>query len=514
MTLSIRHRLIILALSGALLALIVGGAAYLGLKKSQHYSALLEDSALAVRAAMNADMKHDNTRAEIMRGALAAQAGDLAQVHEVQQAVATNVQALLDSLASAESKAPTPASRAAMATSIPVARLYAEAAIQAIAAIQQQPQATAAALVAFDQSFHTLETALDTSADAIEEGATQIKDETSAASADVMRSMLVVVVSGLSGLLIFSVWTIRAILKPLAGLQAAVRHLNADDGDLSRRLPSSSAAEFRDLSLQFNGFLEKIAGVVGHVQGSARTISCASTQIAGGNQDLSKRTEQTSANLQQAASSLEQITTSVQLSADAAQRACGLADKASDVAARGGEDVSRVVSTMEEINTASRKISDITGVIDGIAFQTNILALNAAVEAARAGEEGRGFAVVASEVRMLARRSAEAAREIKTLINTSVEKVEAGGAYVRDAGATMAEIVASVKRVSTTINEITQATTEQRNGIVLVNEAVNDLDRTTQQNAALVEQTAAAAQEMAQQAQSLATTVNVFRTVA
>jgi methyl-accepting chemotaxis protein len=250
------------------------------------------------------------------------------------------------------------------------------------------------------------------------------------------------------------------------------------------------------------------------VQSSARTISQASAQIADGNQDLSKRTEETSSNLQQAASSMEQITATVRLSADAAQRACGLADTASDVAARGGEVVSRVVSTMEEINTASRKISDIISVIDGIAFQTNILALNAAVEAARAGEEGRGFAVVASEVRTLARRSAEAAREIKALINTSVEKVEAGGAYVQDAGATMAEIVASVKRVSTTINEITLATTEQRNGIVLVNEAVNDLDRTTQQNAALVEQTSAAAQEMAQQAQKLAATVNVFRTLA
>jgi len=514
MTLSIRHRLIILAFSGALLSCIVGAAAFLGLQKSQHFSLLLEQSAMAVRATMNADMKHDNTRAEIMRAALAAQAGDMAQVDDGQKAIATNVQTLLDSLATAMSNAPTSASRAALAAAIPEAQRYAEAALQAVGTIKQQPQASAAALAKFDKSFHALENALGTSADAIEQAATQIKDDTHAAGANALHTMLAVVVSGLSGLVIFSLWTIRSILTPLTGLQEAVRNLNDDDGDLSRRLPSSSAAEFRDLALQFNAFLDKIAGVVGHVQSSARTISQASAQIADGNQDLSKRTEETSSNLQQAASSMEQITATVRLSADAAQRACGLADTASDVAARGGEVVSRVVSTMEEINTASRKISDIISVIDGIAFQTNILALNAAVEAARAGEEGRGFAVVASEVRTLARRSAEAAREIKALINTSVEKVEAGGAYVQDAGATMAEIVASVKRVSTTINEITLATTEQRNGIVLVNEAVNDLDRTTQQNAALVEQTSAAAQEMAQQAQKLAATVNVFRTLA
>jgi methyl-accepting chemotaxis protein len=237
-------------------------------------------------------------------------------------------------------------------------------------------------------------------------------------------------------------------------------------------------------------------------------------QMAAGNQELSKRTDLSSSSLQQAAASVEQITVTMRHSADSARQANELASSASAVAAKGGDAVSRVVTTMDEINVASRKISDIISVIDGIAFQTNILALNAAVEAARAGEQGRGFAVVAAEVRSLAQRSAEAAREIKGLIGTSVQKVEAGGQYVKDAGNTMGEIVASVKRVSSMIHEITNAATEQSAGISLVNDTVNGLDRSTQQNAALVEQTAAAAGQMAEQAKALAQTVSVFRTAA
>ena len=210
---------------------------------------------------------------------------------------------------------------------------------------------------------------------------------------------------------------------------------------------------------------------------------------------------------------MEQITATVKQSTDSARQANVLAVSASQVAAKGGEAVSRVVSTMDEINVASKKISDIIGVIDGIAFQTNILALNAAVEAARAGEQGRGFAVVAGEVRVLAQRSAEAAKEIKTLIGTSVEKVEAGSQLVRDAGATMDEIVTSVGRVSSMIQEITHAAAEQGAGIMVVNDTVTQLDSTTQQNTALVEETAAVAQELSQQARILEQTVSAFKPV-
>ncbi|MET0519750.1 MAG: methyl-accepting chemotaxis protein [Burkholderiaceae bacterium] len=247
------------------------------------------------------------------------------------------------------------------------------------------------------------------------------------------------------------------------------------------------------------------------VRGVADGISTASTQIASGNLDLSSRTEQTASNLQQTAGSMEELTGTVTQTADSARTASQLASSASEAAAQGGVVVGQVVATMDEINTSSKKINDIIGTIDGIAFQTNILALNAAVEAARAGEQGRGFAVVASEVRSLAQRSAEAAKEIKTLIGASVDRVEAGSQLVQQAGTSMNDIVARVQRVSDIIGEITVASSEQSQGIGQVNVAVSQLDQMTQQNAALVEQSSAAAESLREQAGKLADVVGTFR---
>ncbi|MBT9503433.1 MAG: MCP four helix bundle domain-containing protein [Burkholderiaceae bacterium] len=256
---------------------------------------------------------------------------------------------------------------------------------------------------------------------------------------------------------------------------------------------------------------QSLQRLVGEVRSSADHIRTASVEIASGNQDLSSRTEQTASNLQQTASSMQQLTATVRQSADAARTANQLASSAAEVASRGGNVVSQVVTTMDEINTSSKKISDIIGVIDGIAFQTNILALNAAVEAARAGEQGRGFAVVAGEVRSLAQRSAEAAKEIKTLIGASVERVETGARLVQDAGTTMNEIVASVQRVTDIMGEITAAASEQSEGIGSVNQSVSQLDQMTQQNAALVEESAAAAESLKEQAQRLGQVVDQFQ---
>ncbi|TNF60073.1 MAG: chemotaxis protein [Burkholderiales bacterium] len=280
-------------------------------------------------------------------------------------------------------------------------------------------------------------------------------------------------------------------------------------GDLTGQIPQAQHPQ--SLMGALAGMQTSMRELVSQVQQTSGHIETASTEIAVGNQDLSARTEAAASNLQQTAASMEELTSTVRSSAQAAQQANQLAASAADVAARGGRVVGNVVSTMEEINQSSRKISDIIGVIDGIAFQTNILALNAAVEAARAGEQGRGFAVVAGEVRSLAQRSANAAKEIKGLIGTSVEKVEAGSHLVSEAGQTMNEIVGSVQRVSDIIGEITAAAGEQSAGIAQVNTAVTHLDQMTQQNAALVEQSAAAAASMKQQALRLAQVVGTFR---
>jgi methyl-accepting chemotaxis protein-2 (aspartate sensor receptor) len=304
----------------------------------------------------------------------------------------------------------------------------------------------------------------------------------------------------------------RNVSAPLKELTNAVT--TVAQGDLTQAFQSERRDEVGNLVREVENMRQNFLAMMRQLRGAADNIGTASVEIATGNQDLSARTEQTASNLQQTAASMEQLTSTVRQSADAARQANQLAASAAEIAQRGGSVVSQVVTTMDEINTSSKKINDIIGVIDGIAFQTNILALNAAVEAARAGEQGRGFAVVAGEVRNLAQRSAQAAKEIKGLIGASVEKVETGSKLVADAGQTMSEIVGSVQRVTDIIGEITAAAGEQSDGIGQVNTAVSQLDQMTQQNAALVEESAAAAQSLKDQAGRLAALVGRFRTAA
>jgi len=318
--------------------------------------------------------------------------------------------------------------------------------------------------------------------------------------------MLVLVIGILSG----AAWLIRTIRQPL--LQANAIAARIAKGDLSSPIDTSRGDEFGDLMKSLATMSQSLGHMVNQVRQSTNNIANASADIASGNSELAQRTEQTSYNLQSTAMSMGNLTQAVQVSADHARQANTLAANASSVAERGGEVVRQVVTTMEDINISSRKIADIIGVIDSIAFQTNILALNAAVEAARAGEQGRGFAVVASEVRSLAGRSAEAAKEIKMLINTSVDKVASGTQLVSDAGVTMNDIVQSVRKVVDVIGEITAAAGDQSAGISEINGAIGNLDQMTQQNAALVEQSAAAAASLRGQAEQLTHIVSTFKT--
>jgi len=304
----------------------------------------------------------------------------------------------------------------------------------------------------------------------------------------------------------------RGLLAQLGGEPATAVALAraVAEGDLSTPI-RLRAGDRQSLMAALSHMQASLAEVVHSVRAGSEQVATASSEIAQGNSDLSGRTEQQASALQQTAASMEELGSTVKQNADNARQADALAREASEVASRGGAAVTRVVETMRGINESSRRISDIIGVIDGIAFQTNILALNAAVEAARAGEQGRGFAVVASEVRSLAQRSGEAAREIKALIATSVERVEQGTAQVDEAGATIGEVVQAIGRVSTVVSEISAASHEQSSGVAQVGQAVTQMDQTTQQNAALVEQSAAAAESLRQQAQSLVAVVAAFR---
>ena len=305
-------------------------------------------------------------------------------------------------------------------------------------------------------------------------------------------------------------WRINlSITRPLAAAVDIAKRVAA--GDLTSRIVVSSNDETGQLLNALKDMNNSLTELVGKVRQGTDTIATASSEIAAGNMDLSSRTEEQASSLEETASSMEELTSTSKQNADNARQANKLASSASDVAVKGGAVVSQVVSTMGSINESAKKIADIIGVIDGIAFQTNILALNAAVEAARAGEQGRGFAVVASEVRSLAQRSAAAAKDIKGLINDSVEKVDAGTRLVDQAGASMSEIVDSVRRVTDIISEIAAASEEQTAGIEQVNQAIGQMDEVTQQNAALVEQAAAAAESLQDQSTNLAETVSAFK---
>ncbi len=329
--------------------------------------------------------------------------------------------------------------------------------------------------------------------------------QTMLTAATVTAALLTGLAALLLSLLVFK------MLKRLELVRDALDDIASGEGDLTRRLDASGVDELAQIAGAFNRFIDKIAAVLVKIRTASESVKVSSMEIAAGNQDLSSRTEQQASSLEETAASMEELTSTVKQNADNARQANQMAQSASGVASKGGQVVAQVVDTMASINDSSKKIVDIISVIDGIAFQTNILALNAAVEAARAGEQGRGFAVVATEVRSLAQRSSQAAKEIKLLIDDSVDKVDSGARLVDEAGATMQEIVDSVRRVTDIMGEITAASVEQSSGIEQVNQAIAQMDQVTQQNAALVEEAAAAAESLQDQASTLSQVVGVFK---
>ncbi|AIR71393.1 methyl-accepting chemotaxis protein [Dickeya fangzhongdai] len=320
---------------------------------------------------------------------------------------------------------------------------------------------------------------------------------------------IMAVLAGIAGAALFGWMMVRSIVRSLAQAQAAAEAVA--DGDLTYPINASGRDEIATVLNALSHMQSSLIRIVTQVRHGAESVGVASGEIAHGNHDLSARTESQASALEQTAASMEQLSATVKQNADNARQANHLAQTASQVAEQGGEVVTQVVDTMREINHSAQRIADIIGVIDGIAFQTNILALNAAVEAARAGEQGRGFSVVAGEVRALAQRSAESAREIKALISASVGRIESGSALADTAGHTMQEVVDSIRRVTDIMGEISVASGEQSSGVSQVGEAVSGMERTTQQNAALVEEMAAAAGSLNSQAEELVQAVGVFR---
>ncbi|RCW69361.1 methyl-accepting chemotaxis protein [Pseudorhodoferax soli] len=381
--------------------------------------------------------------------------------------------------------------------------------VRSLAAEGNQAAATAALFGDFAQKQSAYQKALDdfiTQQEASMEEAVGKIDQLSESTLLIVGGFLV---GSLTFALATAVLTVRSIARPVREAVGAAQAIAS--GDLSRPILADGQSETAQLLAALAAMQSNLASIVGEVRHNAEGVSVASTQIAHGNNDLSSRTESQASALQETAASMEQLNATVKQNAANARQADQLAQSASATAMQGGASVEEIVETMQGINESSKKIADIIGVIDGIAFQTNILALNAAVEAARAGEQGRGFAVVASEVRSLAQRSAGAAKEIKALISESVEQVEGGTVLVNKAGLTMNEVVASIRRVTDIVGEISSASSEQAAGVGQVGEAIVQMDQATQQNAALVEESAAAAQSLKEQAQHLVQAVSVFR---
>ncbi|QBE61859.1 methyl-accepting chemotaxis protein [Pseudoduganella lutea] len=512
MNLSIRKRLLLSNIATLMFVAVCGLIGFQAVRDLDAAMQAVRDNGSAIKDQLQADMAHDAIRGDVLGILLSATSGDAAQANEARQDLvehATLLRARLASMAGLTSDA---ALQHAMAAVMPDAEVYLASASVIGKMGAGDKAAIDAAYLAFLASFRKLEQSMAALSDHIEQNSTLLAAAGESTAHDAKLRIVAVSMLSMVVALALGQMNARAIVVPLnAVMQAAARIARGDLTEDATQGHADNRTETGRLTLALADMRASLHEIVSQVRTNTDSIAAATSQIAAGNMDLSSRTEMQAGSLEETAATMEQLTSTVRQNTGNAREATTLASVASDVAVRGGVVVGEVVETMAEISTTSASIGDIIGVIEGIAFQTDILALNAAVEAARAGEQGRGFAVVASEVRSLAHRSNAAAQEIRHLVGAAANAVTRGGTLVHAAGATMQEVVASVQRLSAVMTDISIASTEQESGIEQVNRAISEIDGITQQNAALVEEAAAAAGAVQDQAATLKGVVNVFQ---
>jgi methyl-accepting chemotaxis protein len=508
----LRNQILGLGLVGLLMSALVGGT---GVMNATRLSEAFDQSIntnLALQKSQEADMMHDAIRGDVLLALLSASSNDTPGLEQSRKDLDEHVKTFNEAIATIQGIPLSDGTKAQITKIGPTLNAYVESAKKVQGLASSDAQLAQSSVPEFQKAFSGLEETMGSLSEAV---AQEVEGYSIGAHQGAVNAKWQVLVGLLvsSVVLVFaSLWLARALAKPMSHAVHVAERLA--EGDLTTAVRPSGNAETAQLLRAMATMQGNLVGIVGNVKSGAQEVATASAEIAQGNHDLSARTESQASALEETAASMEELGSTVKQNADSARQANQLAMNASTVAIQGGEVVGQVVETMKGINESSRKIADIISVIDGIAFQTNILALNAAVEAARAGEQGRGFAVVASEVRSLAGRSAEAAKEIKTLIGASVERVELGTTLVDKAGATMTEVVSSIRRVTDIMGEISAASSEQSAGVSQVGEAVTQMDQATQQNAALVEEMAAAASSLKSQASELVQVVAVFKLAA
>jgi methyl-accepting chemotaxis protein len=505
----IRSQILALGLAGVLAAALVGG---IGLVNANRAAGAIENSTnsgLALQASQEADMMHDAVRGDVLLALFGALSQNTDQVAEAQKGLQEHTAVFAKNLDFLESLPISAEVKAMVVKTKPVVKAYTDSAENVVKLTATDAAAAQAAVPAFQKQFELLETQMSDQSSAIEKDTQAMGEAAKGAASQTLIQLGLGMAFTTLVLVLGALWLARHLAQPMAHAVHISDQLAL--GDLSAQVRPAGSDETIQMLSAMERMQTSFGGIVRSVKSNAESVATASAEIASGNTDLSNRTEQQASALEKTASAMGQLSSTVKQNADSARQANQLAMTASTVAIKGGEVVGQVVETMKGINESSRKISDIISVIDGIAFQTNILALNAAVEAARAGEQGRGFAVVASEVRSLAGRSADAAKEIKSLINASVERVEHGTSLVDQAGVTMTEVVSSIRRVTDIMGEISAASSEQATGVAEIGQAVTQMDQATQQNAALVEEMAAAASSLKSQAQELVQIVAVFK---